>query len=473
MKTSESLQTKLVRTFVAVWVAGILLITLLLTGLFYLRDRRLIITQTREKANMIRTELLASMSTAGPEAAEAAVTRFKQQSNFGFRMVEGREILKQFGTHDGEFPRDRMEDDVLSGKISEYSDLTGTKFRYVIPFVTDERCGKCHQDLDGKPMPAGRVNGLAEFVYDVTEWRNSSLRLLAEMELFVVLVMLVAGYSLFIALRRQVLLPLREITGAIVSLGEGGAVNAEAIKADNAEISVLAEEVRKMAESIEAKRKAHILEMENERKKTEQIKNFVLSQADHHGITSQKDISLMTKRLARAVGDVETDKMAELISEFVTLEKKEITIGNDISLIRPVSLYLTDLIAGKKGNVKKGSIELVLEEAVTNAIIHGNLELDSNLKDEDFERFEKEMEARKNLEPYKGRKVHISYDFKGNSAIFKITDEGAGFDWKSHLSMDTKPDLAVHGRGIIIIRAFASSVTYDEKGNQIIITFDV
>lgn len=473
MDSKGTLQSQLVRTIISVWLVAIVLITAVLALSFYIRDRKLIISETKEKAMLVRVGLLSAMvNTADLDGARGAINQFKKQSHFGFRMVESRYVLRQFGTHDGEFPRDSIEEDVLEGRLEEYSNLSGTTFRLVTPFITDERCGRCHQDMDSKPLGAGKIIGLAELLYDVSAYRNSSLRLLAEIELIIILILTATSYFVYMFLNRSILRPLGEITSAIVVLRTGGITDKE-LKANSHEMSVLVDEVKKMAASMEEKRQAYEAELEEERKKTDQITNFVFKKTDNLGITNPNDISVIINRLSKSVGEVEKSAMIEVISEYVTLEKKELIIENNIELIRPISLYLTDLIAGKKGNIKKGSIELVLEEAITNAIAHGNLELDSKLKDEDFSEFERLLLERSKLDPYNTRKVRISYDFNGTRAVFKIYDEGGGFDWGTFMKKEAAPDLLAHGRGLIIIRAFSSSVSFNEKGNELIVTFDI
>lgn len=473
MDSKGTLQSQLVRTIVSVWIAAIILITVVLTISFYIRDKELILTETKEKAMLVRVGLLSAMiNTTDSDGAREAIKLFKKQSEFSFRIVESRYILRQYGTREGQFARDSIEDDVLEGRRGDYSNLSGAMFRFVTPFVSDERCGRCHQNLEGKQLEPGKIVGLAEIVYDASEYRTSSLKLLAEIELFIILILTATSYMAYLFLNRSVLGPLRGVTDAIEIMRTGGVMEKE-LKANSLEMGVLVDQVKKMAESIDEKRRAHEAELEEERKKTDQISKFVFKKIDNIGITNPNDISFIIDRLSKSVGEVEQSATVEIISEFVTLEKKELTIENNVAFIRPISLYLTDLIAGKKGNIKKGSIELVLEEALTNAIAHGNLELESKLKDENFSEFERLLTERARTEPYSSRRVKISYDYSGASATFKICDEGRGFNWREALKKEVQPDLLVHGRGLIIIRAFSSSINFNESGNELIVTFEL
>ena len=70
--------------------------------------------------------------------------------------------------------------------------------------------------------------------------------------------------------------------------------------------------------------------------------------------------------------------------------------------------------------------------------------------------------------------VRIDYEFDGNTAKYRITDEGEGFEWQEFLE-DSEPDdlLASNGRGIMISRFIFDRVTYFGKGNEVLLEKDV
>ncbi len=466
-----SLRTKIIKTFALVGTLGISFVTAVLLLLLYIRDQQALGLQAHEKAVLIRTGLLSTMmSTGDPAAIRTTVDSFKKQLNFDFRMVRSEYVRHQFGGRVGEVPRDKVEEDILSGKRGEYSRLDGTTLRFVTPFITDERCGKCHQDLDGNPLSAGKVNGLAEFIFDVSDLRNSSVNLAVRLAAAIIFAMAIVGLALYFLLSRSVVKPLKGITDAIGRLGTG---DLGLPSVDIKEMRIMLRQVEEMSRVFDDNKKAHEQELENERRKMDQIRSFAVKQADHLGITDKSELSFIINRLSKAVEEVKRSEMVTLVCDLVIVEKKSLELGNDISLIRAASLYLTDLIACSKGSVKKGAVQLALEEAITNAMAHGNLEVDSRVKDEDFGRFEELMRERAMVEPYKSRRVRVEYEYNGATATFRISDDGKGFDWRSFLEADVSADLAPHGRGITIIRAFASSIKYNDKGNEILVGFDL
>lgn len=114
-------------------------------------------------------------------------------------------------------------------------------------------------------------------------------------------------------------------------------------------------------------------------------------------------------------------------------------------------------------------IAMALDEALVNAIFHGNLEVSSELRQvDDGKPFVDLVNHRKTLSPYRERRVAIQMRVDREKANFTIADEGPGFDVTS-LPDPTDPanlDKA-GGRGLLLIHSFMDEVCHNEKGNQI------
>ena len=110
-----------------------------------------------------------------------------------------------------------------------------------------------------------------------------------------------------------------------------------------------------------------------------------------------------------------------------------------------------------------------LMEALTNAIDHGNLELDSKLR-EDGDAYTNVGKERAAMEPYRNRRVHVETRITPEEAAFTIRDEGPGFD-TSKIPDPTDPEnlLKPSGRGIMLIRSFMDDVRFNDTGNEITI----
>jgi DNA-binding response OmpR family regulator len=139
--------------------------------------------------------------------------------------------------------------------------------------------------------------------------------------------------------------------------------------------------------------------------------------------------------------------------------------GNNLALLS-AAIGQEDFGVTTHGN--RTQIALALDEAMTNAIIHGNLEVSSKYREGDGEEFYQRIRKRQNQYPYSERTLSIDAFFKIGEARFVIRDEGPGFDPSrvsdpTHRSNLDKP----YGRGLFLIRAFMDEVLFNQAGNEI------
>lgn len=144
---------------------------------------------------------------------------------------------------------------------------------------------------------------------------------------------------------------------------------------------------------------------------------------------------------------------------------------NDTQLISHLLEYASSCMRNA-GICEEGMEDLVclgLEEALRNAIHHGNLELSSKLREmEDDELYNQAMEERRRTPPYCDRKVYVKLSISSEGATFVIRDEGPGFD-PSKLPDPTSPENleSVCGRGVWLMRSLMDEVRYNERGNEV------
>jgi len=104
------------------------------------------------------------------------------------------------------------------------------------------------------------------------------------------------------------------------------------------------------------------------------------------------------------------------------------------------------------GRIRVG---IALQEALTNALFHGNLEVSSNLRQEDERLFFNEAEARRWREPYTSRRIRVIVRIDHHTATFIIGDEGPGFDTSQFdRPVDYEDLVRIGGRGLLLIRTF-------------------
>ncbi len=92
------------------------------------------------------------------------------------------------------------------------------------------------------------------------------------------------------------------------------------------------------------------------------------------------------------------------------------------------------------------ALKLALEEAMINAVKHGN-----------------------HSDPAKH--VHVAYRVTPQRADISVEDEGTGFNPAAIADPTNEENLeSCHGRGLLLMRAFMSSVVFNPEGNRVTLT---
>jgi len=148
----------------------------------------------------------------------------------------------------------------------------------------------------------------------------------------------------------------------------------------------------------------------------------------------------------------------------------EFTLSNNRADIPAISERLANAVVetGLCDRSVATRIGVALEEALLNAIIHGNLEVASALRQVDESTYYREIELRRGQQPYADRKVKVTAKISAKEAAFVIQDEGPGFD-VNQVPDPTDPDnlFRVGGRGIMLMRAFMSAVHFADGGRRV------
>jgi CheY-like chemotaxis protein/anti-sigma regulatory factor (Ser/Thr protein kinase) len=145
-------------------------------------------------------------------------------------------------------------------------------------------------------------------------------------------------------------------------------------------------------------------------------------------------------------------------------------LDNDGSLIQPLINLVQEKVinAGVVDPADQIRIAIALEEALVNAVFHGNLEVNSELRESEDNAYYHLAEQRRKQAPYKDRRVFFDARHDGSEVAFVIRDEGPGFDPKSLPDPTDPANLErVYGRGLLLIRTFMDETRHNETGNEI------
>jgi CheY-like chemotaxis protein/anti-sigma regulatory factor (Ser/Thr protein kinase) len=145
-------------------------------------------------------------------------------------------------------------------------------------------------------------------------------------------------------------------------------------------------------------------------------------------------------------------------------------LDNDVALVAPMVGHLEHTLERMRICEPSGLvlIGVALHEALTNAILHGNLGLSSDLRESDEKQYYRLAAERRTQPPWSDRRVFVNATLTPQEAVFVIRDEGEGFD------PDLLPDPTdpanldrVSGRGLLLIQTFMDRIEHNERGNQI------
>jgi CheY-like chemotaxis protein len=145
-------------------------------------------------------------------------------------------------------------------------------------------------------------------------------------------------------------------------------------------------------------------------------------------------------------------------------------LDNDPELVSPLIGHLEPHLARLQpcDRTELVRVGIALHEALLNAIQHGNLEVSSELRQQDERVFRDLCNQRRAQAPYRDRHVHVCARLGRDEAVFVVTDEGPGFN-PSNLPDPTDPTNLerVGGRGLMLIRTFMDHVEHNASGNRI------
>jgi CheY-like chemotaxis protein/anti-sigma regulatory factor (Ser/Thr protein kinase) len=145
-------------------------------------------------------------------------------------------------------------------------------------------------------------------------------------------------------------------------------------------------------------------------------------------------------------------------------------LDNDPSLIPAAVDHLQQHISRVRFCDETGRIRIAiaLEEALLNALYHGNLELSNNLREAEPRRYYALANERRGEEPFCSRSIHFEATFTDEEAKFVVRDGGQGFD-PSGVPDPTDPHNLERpcGRGLLLIRTFMDEVRHNERGNEL------
>lgn len=151
--------------------------------------------------------------------------------------------------------------------------------------------------------------------------------------------------------------------------------------------------------------------------------------------------------------------------------ENEFVIENNPDLVSHVVSHVESMMSQMRqfSESERVQVGVAVHEAVLNAIVHGNLEISSEMKAGDWSEYHAAVSERGRSDPYQGRRVTITVRATREPMLMvRVRDQGPGYD-PSKLPDPTDPkNIEIgSGRGMLLIRTFFDTVQHSAGGNEI------
>jgi CheY-like chemotaxis protein/anti-sigma regulatory factor (Ser/Thr protein kinase) len=164
--------------------------------------------------------------------------------------------------------------------------------------------------------------------------------------------------------------------------------------------------------------------------------------------------------------------LEDSLMKFFISEQQKFIIESSLVAAEDISYRVTrNLVKYMKGR-SVNLLRIALREIIINAVEHGNLGITFEEKSKavtDGTYLDFLIERQKDPERMK-KKIEIEYSVNPEKVVYKITDEGKGFDHKKVMEKSTDDVnrlLLGHGRGITMAKNTFDEIQFNSKGNQV------
>lgn len=267
---------------------------------------------------------------------------------------------------------------------------------------------------------------------------------------------------------------LADFDGLRVEYASGGAAALEAVEADPPDL-ILTDLVMPGVDGLELVRRIRgphpglpIILMTAFGGEEEAVAALRAGAADY--LTKSRLDKDLVPTLRRALDAFRVDRRRQSVNRRLRSRTSEYELDCEPDLVWTLGHVLVEEVAalGLLDHKERIRLHVALQEALANALYHGNLELDSELRQEDESVFYNLGETRRAQEPYRSRRIRVKTALDLNAAVFVIADDGPGFDHR-RLSrpVDDQSLGRIGGRGLLLMRTFMDEVSYNARGNVV------
>jgi CheY-like chemotaxis protein/anti-sigma regulatory factor (Ser/Thr protein kinase) len=213
---------------------------------------------------------------------------------------------------------------------------------------------------------------------------------------------------------------------------------------------------------------------------SEEIAALALQQGAASYVPKRRLAEDLVRTVERVLATARDERQRSVLMHHVTESETTFILPNEPDLLQLLVRQLLNVLRCLPlgDETERLRVGIAVEEALSNACYHGNLELAASGSGVDRKGYD-ELARQRSLEPpYCNRHIHIRAHITRSEAVFVIRDEGPGFDSKRFLPASRLADADKgFGRGITLMRSVMDEVTYNAAGNEVTlvkrgVTFD-
>ena len=180
--------------------------------------------------------------------------------------------------------------------------------------------------------------------------------------------------------------------------------------------------------------------------------------------------TMLVETVRRVLASTQEYRYHSELMQRIAVRTESYAIENDVNLLLSLSRHLQQALADAWSLDRSDRLRIgtALEEALLNALYHGNLGVRSELKEIDHDEFYRQANERRVALPWSDRRIRVEVRITSEEFEATIRDEGAGFD-PAKLPDPTDPENLDRpcGRGVMLMRAFMDDVRYNATGNEV------
>lgn len=177
----------------------------------------------------------------------------------------------------------------------------------------------------------------------------------------------------------------------------------------------------------------------------------------------------------QVLGMASSGRRCDRLSSCLANHQYTFRLDNDPELIAPLVDRVQQAILEMKlcNPTQRMHAGIAMEEALLNALYHGNLELSGEHWREHRANLRQgvlsdPVKQRQHEPPYCDRTIDMQIDISPQKARFVIRDQGPGFDIAAVPKRHDPETLQEHGgRGLVLMRNFMDQLAFNEHGNEV------